>query len=751
MPTVVILTGSGTWNLPDDWYPVGATVEAIGGGGGGGGGTQGSGIAGRGGGGGGGAGAYTKYAGLDVPVGTPLSYVCGAGGAAGAANGNGGAGGDTTFGGVLTAKGGGAGLAGITGGSGGAGGQASACDPPTPALSGGSGGNGGDHITTNGGGGGGGGGAAGPSAAGQNGNTGINGGGSGANGGAGDGGLGGAGGVPVSGPGGQIDGGPGGDGDEWTSGVTTVGSGGGGAGAGGGQPDFPIPAGVGGAAGWYGAGGGGGGGGGFGNQAAGAGGIGRPGVIVITYTTIAEILSCRYDARGVLDGDGPPLCGTRQSVMEGSSGLIECQEGDPWCTPLPCISQEIGLCPDIPEPSSSGVVVCAGSGFGVAGCYKGLRDFPRPAQCVPRAGFEMGKLVQYFWVPAYREPLIAHSHLAFIWDSTGQFKFIYLDNNKTPIHVLWDRDDPKRQDESSGALVSSGASGSSGDVSTTITVNRNKVGALVRVMALRGLYECLNARGAVQPSSGSIGTAIEDSPVHVYFPAETLLCMGEYGSVNAISVVDPSMSNVVSEIALEIDSAGKLCRVYWGGLNVGDPNPMVWDRDNPPTDDQPGVIIPVIQSSFRWAPDDWGSFDVWVLHFDSCGNYIGACLYMRVCLCQISCSREDCPNTSDMPQPFCHCRDLCLITHGCEGLAYGPHECPATVGIDCNQSLIDACPDIAEPGNCTYTWQGGCCPIPVSSDPNLLVLDGPSAGVIRNNGCLYFGGQATVDCTLVPR
>lgn len=254
---VIVLTSGTTWSVPSEWNNANNTIEVVGGGGGGGPGNGNSPTAG-----GGGGGGYSKVTNLALTPGSSVYIHVGNGG------GEGGAGGDTWFSSVnaaptsasqgVLAKGGAA--------AGGAGGS-SASGVGTTKYSGGNGGASGSYGAS----GGGGGGAAGLHGAGASGGGGSFPGAGGA-GGRGDAGSGGSGGGANA---------SGGVGTEWDA---STGSGGGG----GGSSSYdlqtgycPGPAGSGGQ---YGSGGG---GGAYGPTADScAGGSGRQGVIIITYTTI---------------------------------------------------------------------------------------------------------------------------------------------------------------------------------------------------------------------------------------------------------------------------------------------------------------------------------------------------------------------------------------------------------------------------------------------------------------------------------
>lgn len=263
---VVVLTVGTSWTVPANFNPNNNKIEAIGGGADGLVGNSGTTTIAGDGGTGRGAGAYTFITNFDPVGASTIAYAIGDRGVTN--------GGDTQWkdASTLLAKG----ASSTTGGA------AASCVPSGNAKSGGNGGAGRTHPATSiGGGGGGGGGAGGPTAAGANG---IGGGTSatGNNGGQGDPAVGGG-----AGTGSASDtvGGAGGAGSELGGGV---GSGGGGGGGGGGSSDNTGAAG--GAAGNYGAGGGGGGGGGKaitgGTRVGGAGGLGKQGVIIITYQTL---------------------------------------------------------------------------------------------------------------------------------------------------------------------------------------------------------------------------------------------------------------------------------------------------------------------------------------------------------------------------------------------------------------------------------------------------------------------------------
>lgn len=267
--TTIFLTSGSTWTVPNDWNSANNTIEVIGGGASAGGGV---GIN------GGGGGAYSKISNLFLTSGSSVTYRIGLAGGIGAT------GGDTYFNGTgstcisqsVCAKGGGP-AADYTAGAGGA----AASGIGTIKYSGGAGALAGG-IT-----GGGAGGAGGPYG---NGNTGISGG-YGGYGGAGDAGFGGAGG--------------GGNGTEWDASHGAGGGGNGGSGTSGS---------VGGV---YGAGGGGG---------TTAGGIGAPGLIVITYTPAPPACTVAYgNHSATVTGAGPctftvPSYGTLTATVNGAGG-----------------------------------------------------------------------------------------------------------------------------------------------------------------------------------------------------------------------------------------------------------------------------------------------------------------------------------------------------------------------------------------------------------------------------------------------
>lgn len=420
--------------------------------------------------------------------------------------------------------------------------------------------------------------------------------------------------------------------------------------------------------------------------------------------------------------------------------------------PVPCILYEIGNCPEEPLDESTSSATSSGSTSETTSeCghpYRGMRDRPRPWYGVDTANFTMGGIVQYFWVPPSKLPIRKHSHLAFTWDPVGHFKYVELDNNKIPRTILWDKDKPVEQaDQSSSSGSFCYVENSDRDDPSEISglELHQKANCIVRVMALRGGYGCMNPCAGSSIASSIVSECPSSGPnstrtIPIVFPEEELLCDG----LNAITPVDPTMTNRLSELAMEIDPAGHLARVYWGGRNECDDNPCVWNRDDPP----PGmanVVVPVIQSSFRYGPLDEASFDVWLLHFDPIGHYMYASAYMRICSCPPTCSHRWC-ESSDMPQPFCVCRDLCLITEGCEGLASSPATCPATVSIPCELALIEQCISaISSPGNCNYIWTLECCPLPVL-DPDILVSSLADASDVINRGCLYSGDSAPRTC-----
>lgn len=353
-------------------------------------------------------------------------------------------------------------------------------------------------------------------------------------------------------------------------------------------------------------------------------------------------------------------------------------------TPDPCISKEVGVCP-VEDTSSSSDSSEATS------CIRGYRDCPRPWFEDDIPGFTIGGIVQYFWVPDSFEPVRRHSYLSFNWDSLGHLKTVELDDFKIPRRFLWDRDEPvPGEDEQicldSSSLISSGAT--------------DKTGTLIRTFALQGTYGCVNT-----------GDSSSSSPqgkhsVPTIFPYEEFKCFGDSSNPGTFGAVDSTLSETISEMALEFDSLGHLVRVYWGGLYKCDPNPVLWDRDDPPANTV-GVSVPFLQQSERQPGDV--SWDLWILHFDSLGHYQYSCAYLRACACEPTCSHEFCE--SSIPQPVCVCRPLALITPACESVTSGPIDCPATVTVDCAKALIAEClDDILEPGDCVYTWTLECRP-----------------------------------------
>ena len=274
-PTVVYLTSGSSWTVPSDWNSSSNTIECIGAGGSGASSySQGFG--------GGGGGAYSLVSNLALTAGAMISYGVGTGGASVTGGGSAGnAGGDTWFNGTSLSSC-------SVGAQGGKGGNA---DPNLNAAQGGqaaagtgttkySGGNGG---VPNEYGGSGGGGAAGKNGAGANG-TSQAGGLSGVAGGQGDNGFGGSGGA------GGVNGGSaaqaGAAGSEYNSSHGSGGGGGGGA-----YSSNPGAAG-----GNYGAGGGG------AAYSAGTSGAGAAGIIVITYTPAATIVTS--DSNFPAEGSG---------------------------------------------------------------------------------------------------------------------------------------------------------------------------------------------------------------------------------------------------------------------------------------------------------------------------------------------------------------------------------------------------------------------------------------------------------------
>jgi hypothetical protein len=289
----IILTGSGTWNLPADWNDAANTIEIYAAGGNGATGTASAS------GGGGGGGGYIKATNVPLKASNTAGYVTSFGYGA---NGSYLWQGTQSYDGcgfpvigplVYATTGNNA--SGITAGSGGVGGGASinAVSYLTLQQNGGSGGGGRTNATAAGGGGGG---AAGPNGNGGAGSTNTvtlvgNGGGGGNGGGAGSGATGGTAGTGA--------GAGGAGGIAATSGTaggagTSVYSGGGGGGSGDGAGTT-----VGGAGGSYG-----GGGGGGASSTISTGGLGAGGIIVITYTPVAPVTYYWVGGTGTWSGTG---------------------------------------------------------------------------------------------------------------------------------------------------------------------------------------------------------------------------------------------------------------------------------------------------------------------------------------------------------------------------------------------------------------------------------------------------------------
>ncbi len=386
----------------------------------------------------------------------------------------------------------------------------------------------------------------------------------------------------------------------------------------------------------------------------------------------------------------------------------------------------IGNCPPPPgSETSSGVSPC-----------NGFRNSPDEGELDDYLGFTISQCIQFFWAG---KPLRPHSLHALRWTSDGSFKIVEMDDGESPIRILWDRDYvfpkiyPHGPLEESSCPIELPFRTESSD----LVEDLETAGCIVRVQALQGTYgEHSSVGSLVKPEASGQTSSAFGGHVKVRFQKERLLFCSE-----PISSVDPTLTDAISELAMEFDSTGRLKRVFWGGEEECDTNPIVWDRDE--DSDVPGVIVPIM--AFREGDIQIGSpgdFNLWLVYFDSCGKYMHRCLYAKLCGCVISNTRV----SGSSQQPVCFCLDLCIATGFCPGPIEGPR-CPSTASVDCLTSLYPPCrDDVDEPGFCLYEWTGGCCnPWEVSGQSDVWIVSGDDLSVI---GCHYVA--PFYDCHIRP-
>lgn len=277
----------------------------------------------------------------------------------------------------------------------------------------------------------------------------------------------------------------------------------------------------------------------------------------------------------------------------------------------------------------------------------------------------------------------------------------------------------------------------------------------LRVMTIVGTYSEVSSESRSTFLTGHPSSDSED----------TVECWNEYASMQCFTYsLPPTLTNEINELALVFSSNGKLKKVYSGGKLRCERHKCLWDRDwkwkneeassdlssgpdgvftasTDEIDEPPGVIIPVLQyqtdsGNVPYAPTD--TFGVWLLHFDSCGNYIKACLYAVLCGCvpsgepsgdgfQCPCASAKCfeltensgsgLDASSAPDCFATIHyqpPLVVITTCFEGGATAKEECEHAEG-ECEFVITElGCPN--GPG-CLYELAGDMCTPPSSSPP----------------------------------
>lgn len=357
-----------------------------------------------------------------------------------------------------------------------------------------------------------------------------------------------------------------------------------------------------------------------------------------------------------------------------------------------------------------------------------------PDTCLPSGGFSVPGITQFFFLTEansrVQEPEPTprkHSCVLAHWDSCGKLFQLELDNYKSSFiyAVLWERstDYFQRRDvyfEGPCPEVIFGSSSASSDATEELTV-----GCILRCYALRSSYG---------QSESEISSAISRSQWAIPVRREKV----EIDCVDSIESIDPTSTAEASEIALEFDSAGLLCRVYFGGEFVCDPNPCVWDRENPP-DDKALVAVPILQFDTEAGGLQTGdkNWNVLLVIFNSTGHYLRTCFYMRLCECEIIID-----DSSVIVPPGCPCRDVCVDTrYGCGGQI---SDCPATILVD--PALVHMNPDCvisSGQGMVLYTFSGNCCAFVPEPDKARIHLSDPSiVEGAANFPCLYLAVDA---------
>lgn len=291
------------------------------------------------------------------------------------------------------------------------------------------------------------------------------------------------------------------------------------------------------------------------------------------------------------------------------------------------------------------------------------------------------RVMYEFNVVANPDPLHpVYNGYVMVWDPTGKLRLIARDpqnepslpfNNLLSEVLLWGRDDPDN-------LVPKCA-----DINDILQIEEQPTGpVLMRWMAIQGTY------GLSRPENGEINQDENMDYVTTERKYGIYFCPDE----NALTFLEEhDLTPILSEVAAEFDSDGRLKKAYWGGLNRTDytcnktptdktmRNYCKWDRDLAHKTDS-GCILPIMVQVAATPPLQQ-LFDLYLVHYNSAGVAIHICKYVTLPVCSVVIDHP--PNTVD-----CTCDpEACLK----QWYAFDPFHIPHSP--PCPSGIIIGCPD----------------------------------------------------------
>lgn len=353
------------------------------------------------------------------------------------------------------------------------------------------------------------------------------------------------------------------------------------------------------------------------------------------------------------------------------------------------------------------------------------------------AGFELPGVIQFFNLSTFGvTELREHSAITFHWDSTGHLVWVEKTNYEGDIalSLLWEKDDPYDTPAKEEFInISSCPINPATDIIVNLPSSSPlfpSAGGFVRCFSLLGDY--------YRASSFFIDRDCSFTAKNYYGKAEITNCSGDL-----ISTEDITLTAHAREMVMEFDSAGLLCRVYFGDTTSCGDIPCVWDRDNPPNDiegnETAGVIVPVLKLFNGQCGDINTDLEVWLIHFRSTGHYMKSCLYASLCGCTITTTRDE------GDTPACICSEYaCVFTGNCLR-PENPGYCPDMVIFSCEEAASNAgnCVSEVEPAYCVYSYNNNCCTPQTGIPSSYITPEDPSSS--ESEYCEFIGDNGA--CT----